>query len=300
MKTILPRRAVLLCAAAAATLAVAGCGSSTDDNASQTTSSTPAASAATIAVPAAIKSKGTLKVATDATYAPNEFVAPDGKTVIGMDVDLGQALGRLLGLKFEFVKAGFDAIIPGLAAGKYDLGMSSFTDSKEREKTVDFVTYFTAGTSFFVKAQGGPAINGLADLCGHKVAAEKGTVQADAAVAQSKKCKAAGKAAVSVSTFPDQNGANLALSSGRAEIGMADSPVADYAVKKSGGQFKLTGTPYDTAPYGIAIPKNKGLAQPLLKALKELMRTGEYRRILAKWGVESGAIDNPVVNGATS
>jgi polar amino acid transport system substrate-binding protein len=298
MKTNLSRAVALLCAAAMTAFA-AGCGRSDDDSSSNSTS-TQAAPATTIALPAALKAKGTLKVATDATYAPNEFVAPDGKTVIGMDVDLGEALGRLLGVKFEFVKAGFDAIIPGLAAGKYDIGMSSFTDSKEREKTVDFVTYFTAGTSFFVKAQGGPSIGGLADLCGHKVAAEKGTVQVDAAEAQSKKCKAAGKGTVDVLTFPDQNGANLALSSGRAEVGLADSPVVDYAVKKSDGQFKLTGTPYDTAPYGIAVPKGKGLAQPLLKALQELMRTGEYRKILAKWGVESGAIDNPVINGATS
>ena len=162
--------------------------------------------------------------------------------------------------------------------------MSSFTDTKEREKTVDFVTYFSAGTSFYVKAQGGPTINTLADLCGHKVAVEKGTTQADDAAAQSKKCKAAGKPGVTVSVFPDQNGANLALSSGRAEVGMADSPVADYQVKKSNGQFKLTGKPYGTAPYGIAIPKDSGLAKPLLAALKALMANGQYKAILDEVG----------------
>ena len=217
-----------------------------------------------------------------------------------MDADLAKALGGVLGLKANMQKATFDSILPGLSSGKYDLGMSSFTDTKEREKTVDFVTYFSAGTAFYVKAQGGPTINTLDDLCGHKVAVEKGTSQADDATAQGKKCKAAGKPGVTVLTFPDQNGANLALSSGRGEVGMADSPVAAYLVKESNGQFKLTGQIYGTAPYGIAIPKGNGMAKPVLDALKAVMANGTYTTILKRWGIQDGAITNPVINGATS
>jgi len=105
---------------------------------------------------------------------------------------------------------------------------------------------------------------------------------------------------VTVLTFPDQNGANLALSSGRAEVVMADSPVAAYAVKQSGGQFKLSGTTYGTAPYGIAIPKNSGLAKPVLAAVTKLIADGQYKKILTTWGVQDGAITTPVINGATS
>jgi polar amino acid transport system substrate-binding protein len=251
-------------------------------------------------VPAAIKKKGTLTVAADATYPPNEFTAPNGKTVIGMDADLAVALAKVMGLKSKVVNATFDSIIPGLAAKKYDLGMSSFTDTKEREKTVDFVTYYTVFTSFFVKAKGGPTINGLADLCGHKVSVEKGTTQQDDATAQSKKCKAAGKPAVKVLVFPDQNGVNLALSSGRAEVDMADSPVAAYVVKKSNGQFKLTGRNYGPFPYGIAIPKGTGLVRPVRDALNVLISKGTYLAILKKWGIQVGAIKHPKVNGAVS
>jgi len=251
-------------------------------------------------VPAAIKSKGTLKVAADATYAPNEFIGKDGKTVEGMDADLAKAIATTLGLKADVVNATFDSIIPGLAANKYDLGMSSFTDTKEREKTVDFVTYFSAGTSFYEKASGGPPITDLSSLCGVTVAVEKGTTQADDSTGQSKKCTSAGKKAVKVLTFPDQNGANLAITSGRAQVGMADSPVADYQVKQSGGQFKTVGTPYGTAPYGIAIPKGNGMAKPVLDAVKALMANGQYKAILTKWGIADGAITNPVINGAVS
>jgi polar amino acid transport system substrate-binding protein len=294
-------RALAAALAATAALVASGCGS--DDEKPASSASTPAAAATTagpaIAVPDAIKSKGTLVVAADASYAPNEFVGKDGKTVEGMDADLAKAIGAKLGLKVEVKNAGFDAIIPGLAAKKFDLGMSSFTDTKEREQTVDFVTYFTAGTSFYEKA-GGPAVTGLDSLCGTKVAVEKGTTQADDSTAQSKKCTAAGDDPVTVSTYPDQNGANLAISSGRAEIGMADSPVADYIVEQSGGKFESVGEPYGTAPYGIAIPKDSGLAEPVLAAMKALIKSGEYVTILKKWGVEAGAITDPVINGAVS
>jgi polar amino acid transport system substrate-binding protein len=289
-----------LAVALLALVAVAGCGSSKKSSTSASTTKVTKNAKVAAAVPAPVKKKGTLVVAADATYPPNEFIASNGHTVIGMDADLADALTKVMGLKAKIVNATFDAIIPGLAAKKYDLGMSSFTDTKEREKTVDFVTYLIAGTEFYVKKQGGPTINTLADLCGHKVAVEKGTTQQDDTTAQVKKCKTAGKPALKVLVFPDQNGVNLALSSGRAQVAMADSPVADYIVKKSNGQFKVVGKVYGTAPYGIAIPKGNGMTKPILDGLKVLISNGTYTAILQKWGIHHFAIKNPKINGAVS
>jgi polar amino acid transport system substrate-binding protein len=305
MNALSPR---ILAVFALLALVAAGCGSS--NSSSSSTSSSGSGSGSVKAakkdpkiaaqVPAAFKGK-TLRVASDASYPPNEFIKSGSSgTVIGMDPDMVTALGQVMGLKVKVQNATFDGIIPGIQAKKYDVGASSFTDNKEREKTVDFVTYLSAGTAFYVKTQGGPRIGGLADLCGHKVAVEKGTTQQTDAQAQSKKCTAAGKKGVTVLTFPDQNGANLALSSGRADVVMADSPPSEYAVKQGGGQFKLTGKVYGTAPYGMALPKNSGLDKPMLAAMKKLMADGTYISILKKWGIEAGAINNPTINGATS
>jgi polar amino acid transport system substrate-binding protein len=247
-----------------------------------------------------VKSKGTYTVAADATYAPNEFIAGNGHTVVGMDADLVKALGAVMGLKINIVNATFDSIIPGIQAGKYDMGASSFTDTLARQKVVDFVTYFSAGTSFYTKAQGGTSVATLASLCGHTAAVEAGTTEQSDAAGQSKKCKAAGKAAVTVLVYPNQNEVNLAVQSGRAQIGMADSPVAAYAVKQSHGLLKLVGQPYGTAPYGLALPKGNGMAKPVLAAVKALMANGTYMKILTKWGIQAGAITNPSINGATS
>jgi len=299
------RSARLLALPLVALVAAAGCGGSSGGKQSVSTQNSPGASAsvdsaAAALLPASVKSKGSLTVAADASYAPNEFIGTDGKTVEGMDADLAAALGKVLGVKVTVENQSFDSIIPGIVDGKYDLGMSSFTDNKTREKQVDFVDYFVAGTSFFVKANGGPKVNTLADLCGLSVSVEKGTTQQDDATAQSGKCTKAGKKKVSVSVFPDQSGANLALSSGKVQVSMADSPVAAYQVKQSNGQFALSGQAYGTAPYGIACTKGTGLDNAILAALKDVMASGTYTQILDKWGIQSGAITTPTINGATS
>ncbi len=207
-----------------------------------------------------------------------------------------------MGLKANVVNATFDTIIPGLQSGKYDLGASSFTDTKAREKVVNFVDYFSAGTSFFTKSSGGTSVSGLSDLCGKSVSVESGTTEESDAQGQSKKCTAGGKPKVNVLVFPTQTAANLALSSGRAQISMADSPVAAYQVKQSNGAFKLVGPTYGTAPYGLAVPKASGLAPALLAALLVVEKNGTYKSILDKWGVQAGAIpaSEMKINGATS
>jgi polar amino acid transport system substrate-binding protein len=286
-------------------VALAGCGSSSSTSSNGSTTGaglkTPTIDPSIAKlVPSAIKSKGTLNVATEAQYAPIEFVAGDGHTIIGLDPDLVNALGAVMGLKVNLINSDFETIIPGLAAGRYDLGASAFTDTKERQKTVDFVDYFTAGISFYAKASANPGVETVADLCGKTVSAEKGTVEAEEATKQDQKCKKAGKPAVNVLAFPGQNAVNLAISSGRAEIGMADSPIADYQVKQSNGAFKLIGKEYEAAPYGLAIPKKSGMAEPIQAALKSLIADGTYAKILAKWGLQSGSLTTATINGATS
>jgi polar amino acid transport system substrate-binding protein len=257
--------------------------------------------AAAALVPANIKAKGTLIVAADASYAPNEFIGSDGHTVVGMDPDLANALFPLLGLKVKIVNATFGTIIAGMLGGKYDIGMSSFTDTKAREKQVNFVDYFEAGTSFFEKSSGGPAVTNLASICGLTVSVETGTTERTDALGQATKCTKAGKKPDTVLSFNTQTEANLALHSGRAQISMADSPVAGYQVAQSHGAFKLVGQSYGVSPYGIAVPKADGtLDKAILVALKQLVANGQYAAIMKKWGLQSGSDTHPALNGAIS
>ena len=288
---------------------VAGCGSSNNDNGTTSGSSanptaTPGINlqpdqAIVAKVPADIKNSGELTVAADATYPPDEFIASDGKTVIGMDADMAKAIAQLMGLTPKVSNVTFDDIIPALQANRYDLGMSSFTDTKDREKVVDFVDYLTAGTAIFIKS-GGTKFTSLDQLCGHTVAAEKGTTQQDDIATQDAKCKSEGKSGVTGQILPDQNQVNLSVTSGRADAAMADSPVAAYIAEKSNGQLEVSGGPFPPEPYGIAIPKNNGLTPAVQAAVQKLMDDGTYTKIISYWGLQSGAIDKATVNQAVS
>ena len=251
-------------------------------------------------VPSAIASTGQVTYAMDATYPPDEFTAPGSTEIIGMDADLGKAIAQVMGLTPVLKNVTFDAIIPGLQANKYDVGLSSFTDTVARQKVVDFVDYFQAGEAFYTKAGDTTTYNGLTSLCGHSVAVETGTVEETDAQAANKACKAAGKAAVSVLSFSTQDSVNLAVSSGRADLGFADSQVAGYVVAQSNGEFMLSGQAFNIAPYGIATPKGNNMNQAVAAAVSALMTNGTYAQILKKWGVESGAVQSVTLNGATS
>ena len=284
-------------------LLLSACGSSSGGSSKATTTvaGTSQTKDATLAalVPAKLTKAGKVVVATDASYAPNEFLGKDGKSIEGMDVDLGKAIGAILGVDFQFTNAKFDGIIAGLGT-RYDIGMSSFTDSKEREKAVDMVTYFTAGESFMVQKGKNGDITDLASLCGKKVAVEAGTVELDDATAQSKKCSGS---KITILSLPTQADANVALSSGRADVSFADTPVNAYAAKQSNGAFEIVGKSFGDAPYGIAIPKAadyKGLSDAILGAVKKLAADGTYKQILDKWGIADGAITDFKINGAIS
>lgn len=286
-------------------LAFAGCGSSGNDSAS--TAEGKSADVAHIAtdpsvaalVPQAIRARGTVTVGTDPTYPPMEFIAGDGKTLIGVDIELAHALTQVMGLEVKVEGGGFDGLIPGLSAGKYDIGMSSFGDTKEREKVLDFVDYLSAGSGFYTLADGGLEIKSFAELCGHSVAVQQGTVQQQDLTKQDAKCKQAGEAGVDILTLPDQNAANIAVASGRAELSVCGEEVADYAVLQSHGEFKRTGPRYGVTLFGIAVTRESGLAKPILAALRVLMSDGVYQQILKSWKMTAAAIDHPKINGAT-
>jgi polar amino acid transport system substrate-binding protein len=258
-------------------------------------------------VPSGMRSQ-TLQIATDATYEPNEFVDSSTGQITGWDADFGMNLCKVMGVQCQFQNVSFDTIIAQLKAenSRYQFSLSSWSPTQDRENSgIDFISYYRAGESFIVKAQGGPTVNSLADLCGKKVAVESGTTEESDAwgymgqgvggAPQSgakDNCKTAGKPAIQVLSFEKQTDANSALLSGRADAGFLDSPVAAYQVKQSSGQFKVSGQACSVAPYGLALIKGSPLEQALTDAIKYVIDNGFYKQVLDKWGVADGAISS--------
>ncbi len=245
-------------------------------------------------LPESIKSAGVIKVGTDATYAPSEFLAGDGKTVQGFDVDVFNAVAAKFGVKAEYQSAKFASIIAGVQGKKYDVGVSSFTINADRKKQVNMVSYFSAGTQW-ATAPGNPQKVQPDDACGKTVAVQTGTVQQteDLPVRQ-KKC---GSDKIKVLSYENQSEATSAVATGKADAMLADSPVVAYAVKQSSGKLEAVGDIYDAAPYGYVLPKEEtDFADAIAQALKDIKADGSYQAALSKWGVERGAIDDFAVN----
>jgi polar amino acid transport system substrate-binding protein len=291
------RRAILgLAVAAALTTSTAACGSESDESSAGTpTAAASADDSLSAKVPADIKTAGKLIIGTDSSYAPSEFLDADGKTVIGFDVDLFNAVAQKLGLTTDWQSATFDSIIPGVSSGKYNVGVSSFTVNADREKEATMVSYFSAGTQWAAKT--GSTIT-PDTACGKKIAVQTGTVQVDDITAKNKKC---GSNKITVDQYQKQSDATNAVVTGKDDAMLADSPVSAYAVKQTNGQLALIGEIYDSAPYGYVVGKDKtDLADALNAALQALIADGTYKTVLDKWGVSAGAITAPAVNPSVS
>lgn len=280
-------------------LAVVACGGNgtSGGGATQTTKAQAVDQALAAKVPAAVKADGKLVIGTDSSYAPNEFLDTDGKTVIGFDVDLFNAVAAKLGLKTQWVSAPFDAIIPGVESGKYEIGVSSFTINDERKQQVNMVSYFSAGTQWGTK-KGNPSGIQPDNACGKKVAVQTSTVQdTEDLPKRVAACKSAGKPAITIDRYQRQDQATAAVVSGKDDAMLADSPVLAYAVKQTNGQLELLGDIYDAAPYGYVVKKDQtDFAQALAGAVGAVMSDGTYKQVLNKWGVDAGAITNPAAN----
>ncbi|MFC4464384.1 ABC transporter substrate-binding protein [Streptomyces xiangluensis] len=296
--------------AVAGALLLTGCGDQTESGSSDSTD-TPSASAAPLAdkLPKEIRDAGVIKVGSDIAYAPVEFKDSSGKTV-GIDPDVAAAMGKQLGVTFEFENGTFDTLITGLRSDRYDIAMSAMTDTKDRQEGVDsdtgkkvgegvdFVDYFTAGVSIYTKKGDDQGIKTWSDLCGKKIVLQRGTVSEDLAKAEAKKCT--GGKTITIEAFDNDQQAQTRLRAGGADAGSSDFPVAAYAVKTSGGgnDFQLVGEQVEAAPYGIAVAKDQTELRDALKAaLDAVIANGEYDKIIKKWGVEDGAVKEATING---
>lgn len=285
---------------AAAALLLTGCVNNSVATPAESGGSSSAAvakdDAAAKLLPDDIVKSGKLVLGTDATYAPNEFKDADGKP-IGWEIELADAMAAKLGLTTEYQLAKFDNIIPSITGGKYDAGLSSFFDTKERQKQVDMIDYYTAGIQWAAPA--GKTVD-PDNACGLKLAVQNGTTEAlDDGPAKSQACVDAGKAPIELLGYDTQDDATAAVALGRADAMSADSPVTQYAVSKSSGKLETAGDVYSVFLYGMPIAKDRGtLGKALEAALTSLIDDGTYKAILSKWGVEQGGLDKISINGA--
>ena len=216
-----------------------------------------------------------VKVATDATWPPMEFVN-EQKEIVGFDIDMLQAIAKAGGFDVEIRNAAWDGIFAGLANGSYDAVISSVTITEERKKAMDFSDpYINAGQVVIVKASN-DSVTSLDDLVGLEVGAQIGTTGA-IAISQAD--------GVILKTYDELGFAISDLVNSRLSAVVADTPIAaDYALNKYKNTLKIVGEPFTQEFYGIAIAKGNQVVLNLMnKGLESIKASGELDQLVQKW-----------------
>ncbi|MGZ3499274.1 MAG: ABC transporter substrate-binding protein [Vulcanimicrobiaceae bacterium] len=253
-------------------------------------------------LPQSIVRAGVLRIGSDISYAPLEFYAGSSKRVQGFDYDLAQELGKHLGVRVTFANHDFNDLLKALDAGTVDAVLSAMSDTREREKKVDFIDYFIAGSGILVPRGNPHAVFNLGGLCGLSVDMEKGTSQEAAVKAESNACAAVRLGPIAVQSFPTDADALKALTAGKTYAHISDYPVVAFLARTLGGgaKYEVAGKQFGVVPYGIAVAKaNHDIRDALQAALTATIEDGGYDRLLKKWGLQQGAMRSAPVNAGT-
>lgn len=290
-------------AAVALAAIAAGCGSSgTKSTAAGSTSTAPTTSSSTqttIALPASVKQSGVLAIGTTDVYPPYGF--KQGNTLVGYEVDIGDAIAKELGLKAQFTLTQFAGLVTGVASGKFTMAMDGISDTAAREKQVTFVDYEKSAKTLLVSAQYKGSLKSELDACGLQFVGVVGSSSVTVAQSIDSLCKANGKPSINLTSLPTGADAYLALESGRAQVDASDYASAAYEVSQAPGKLTMAPFTFDETPLGVVLAQdNTAMQQAVLSALKQLYANGTMATIFKKWGVPEAALSTVGINLATT
>jgi polar amino acid transport system substrate-binding protein len=310
MKRLHVGRGRALCLLVLSATALAGCGSTGGGSATGSTETPPSSTTTSHApsstqaldpkaaalLPASIKSAGAISDGVNAAFAPFTYFSASHK-IVGLDIDLANALAEALGVRLNVENTGFPNLVPGVQSGRYNMSESALSDTKTREAQVSFVDYGSDGTSLIVPS-GNPHHLTLSTLCGVEIAVTTASIQEQESIPQlDKACRASGKPALKVLSVPESSDPVVALASGRALGAIVDTVSAVTAAKSSSAHLTLApGHAIDSAPIGIAVAKGSGALQALQQAMNYLIANGTYGKVLEKWGFKQIAVRKATIN----
>ena len=246
-------------------------------------------------LPNSVTSRGVLRVAIPTNEPPTQFYKEGTRYLTGVNPDIARLIGEALGLEVEIKVVNFDSIIPGMAAGRYDMTVSSMTPTDKRIAVIDFVDYMQIGNAIVV-AKGQPRLTQEA-LCGRRVGVLIGSYQLTTNIPDyDQKCVASGQPPIDAAQFQDTRQAISALTSARLDAVLADSPILEFATTQD--PDVVISENYDFTPVAVGVTKEPPLVNAVAAALDTVITSGAYHEVLAKYGLDSATITQARVNAA--
>jgi len=249
------------------------------------------ADAAEIKPPTDIAKAGKITYCAEFGNPPLGFY-DESHVLSGLDVDIGKEIGSRMGVKVEWKETAFSAIVPALLAKQCDAILSQLFDKPQRREVVDFVNYMYSSQSLLVPKGNPKNVKGLDDLSGLKAAVDNGTTIQSLMDEQNKKFKEAGEPELTVVVFPKDSDARQALQIGQVDVYGTTLETAAYFLQKAGHIFDVAGEPFNKIKTGIATRKGESeVHDAIQKAFDSMRADGTYAKLLAKWDLESDAIE---------
>lgn len=221
--------------------------------------------------------KKTLKVVTDAAYAPFEYM--DKGEIVGFDVDFLKAVAKEAGYEVDIVNVGWDPIFVEIKDKIADLAISAITINDDRKQTYDFsVPYFLSTNKILVPE--GSDIKSAADLEGKIVAVQNGTTGQEAVESL------LGANNKNIKKFENNNLAIMELNSGGADAVVADNTVVEEYAKNNPNDKLVViedANSFEAEYYGLMFPKGSELKAEFDAAINKIYENGTYAKIYKEW-----------------
>jgi len=223
----------------------------------------------------AVKKSGELTIGLDDSYPPMEF--RDSKNnLVGFDVDLGNEIGKKIGVKTEYTSTDFNGILLALGSSKFNIIVSAMSITDKRKESIDFSDSYLMGGQVVAIRHGNTLIRNVADLQGKVVACQLGST-GDTAASRIKGIKEVKKYDKITEAFQE-------LSSKRVDAVIMDAQVGGYYVAKKPGEYEVLKDRISEEPMGIGFKKqDKELRAAIQKSLNELKSDGTLSKLSQKW-----------------
>ncbi|GAA4877868.1 ABC transporter substrate-binding protein [Kitasatospora terrestris] len=296
------RRAPL--AAVATVLLAAGCGSTAPAPAGppgpgeDVVAAERKVDAVAALLPEAVRAAGVVKVGASVGAPPSSYYPdPAKKEAAGVDIDITDAVAKVLGITVERQEASFESILPALGSGKYDVGTGNFGVTTARLKTIDFVTYIDDGQGFAVRKDDTSLkpVTDLLQLCGLTIGTGAGTTFESTLNARKDVCAAAGRKPYEVKVFSDSAAVLTSLQQGRVDTVMSTINGLRYQESRPAANTRFLGE-FHRLDVGFAFAKGSPLTPAFQAAVNQLIKDGSYERILRKWGIADSAIKESLIS----
>jgi polar amino acid transport system substrate-binding protein len=250
-------------------------------------------------LPENIAAKKAIVVANVPNYPPLEYKDPKTNELTGLDIDLGNALAKKLGIAIQWQEISFEQMVSALTTGRADMILSGMSDLPGRRESLDFIDYLESGAQFYTTKDRAETFKTPEDLCGKTVGASRRTsFPAEMEKWSKTACEAKGKPALKIVGTEGSADARTQLRQKRLDAAVQGSETLPYLLNLEPDTYAIVGKPFTSVFQGMAFAKKDAqLRDAVAKAFGEMIADGSYDEVLKKWQLDSARVGKVMVNG---